>query len=418
MTASEDYRRTGKPRQVGSALSKRIHALNPAFWIYLPLLVLVLCAVTKPGGRPFGFADAKVYAGAIEAQLTGGDPYAHRPFMNFLYPPAIVLSGAELARLFSLPFLRSAYIALHLTAALALPWILYRYYLSVPRSSSSAFYLLFFLAPGLLGISALDAGNIALICYTAALGAAVPGLKQNRWLAFYAVVFCCAAVKITFLPLLLLPLFCGAGQVRAVVICGGGAIAGLAAQAYLLPDYYLRFRDIVSRQSLEIGDDGKGLFGIAFHLLRNTKDRSLVVPMLVYAVGAVCVIAALVTLRRRSLQDRCSYWPALVVVAVLFVIPRINDYDLCVGFPLAFCIAAREMKRAKLVFLYSALWIPSLLLAILYKQSVMNGGLEALAMLGMFAVAISQLLGPSPQRQGSLAAAPSPAVLAVTTDSL
>ena len=356
------------------------------------LLIIGLISSVKAGGWPFSFVDARAYATGISAWLAGGDPYAHRPFMNFLYPPVFLLVCSTFAKAFSLPLLKGIYVGLHLMAALLLPWILYRYYLRASSWTAAHFYGFFFLAPGMLGLAALDTGNIAIICYTTALAAGIRGIQRNRWIAFYLVVFSCAAIKITFLPMLLLPLLCGSGQIIGVLICSGSALAGLEAQAWLTPDLYRRFEEMASRQSLELGDVGKGLLGILFHVAHKTNNRSLTVPILGYIVVAACVVVCLAVIKGRRPGIPCTSWPAIVLVAVLFVMPRVNYYDLCVGFPLAFCLITRQMRRIRAILLYLAMFIPSLALLIRLRDSALNGGFEALVILGMLTVVFARLL--------------------------
>jgi hypothetical protein len=358
------------------------------------VLFILLVAIVKAGGRPFGFVDAHVYSTAITSWIEGSDPYAHKEFMNFLYPPVILIVWGYLAKVGSLPILRAAYIGLHLSAALLLPWILYRYYLRKSTWTPTAFYLLFFLSPGLLGLLALDTGNIALICYVAALVAGIAGLQRNRWLSFYLIVFCCAAIKITFLPLLFLPLYAGNKQLRRTVLCAAAAIVCLATQAWLLPDLYRRFREIVTRQSTQLGDDGWGVFGILVHVAHKAGSTSLLVPALAYGAVATSILVFLTVMKRKRLDSRLPAWPAIVVASILFLMPRVNYYDLCVGFPLIFCLFTQNWRRANTLLLYLSLSVPSLILILLLRlrYTAFNGGFEALIMLGMLTAIFRTLL--------------------------
>jgi hypothetical protein len=356
------------------------------------LFTLIVALFVRTGGQPFSFVDARVYAAGIRLWLMGADPYRHGLFMNFLYPPLVLLVSGGLANIVPLFLLRSTYIALHIAAALLLPLILHRFYLQGTGCNVVAFYGLFFFAPGLLGLLALDTGNIALICYTLMLASAIPGLKRGHWLPFYLAVFCCSMIKITFLPLLVLPLFCGTGQIAAVLVCGSSAIACLEAQARLQPDLFRRFRGLLIRQSMELGDNGKGVFGILFHIAHRLHHTWLIVPMAGFGLVAACVAIGLILVKRRKLDTQLPFWPALVLVGAVFLTPRVNHYDLCVAFPLMFCIACQHMGRLKSLLIYLALLIPSLVVMNRFKDTALNGGFEALVILVTFLVLLGRLL--------------------------
>jgi hypothetical protein len=368
------------------------HSRRLSFLMAGLALTLILVLSLKTGGQPFSFVDARAYATGIRLWLTGGDPYRHGSFMNFLYPPFVLLVSGGLARAVPFSLMRSIYIALHVAAALALPLILHRFYLRGTGCNVVTFYGLFFLAPGLLGLLALDTGNIALICYTAMLAAAIPGLEHNRWFLFYVAVFCCSMIKITFVPLLILPLFCGRGQIAAVLWCGSSAIACLEVQAWMLPDLFRRFRGILIRQSMQLGDNGKGVFGILFHIDHRLHDKSLLIPIAGFCLVVMCVGVCLIAGRIRKFDTRFAFWPAVVVVGSLFMTPRVNYYDLCVAFPLMFCIACRNLSAFKAFMIYLGLFIPSLVFLIRLRDNALNGGFEALLILGLFLTALCREL--------------------------
>jgi hypothetical protein len=327
--------------------------------------------------------DAHVYASAIQRWMAGGDPYLYTPDsgLPYLYPPVFILVGTTLAHLLTGHFGWLLYVALHIISALTLPWVLYRHYLRDASVSLATFYVLFFAAPGFLGFAAFVTGNIAIICYAAMLSAGIRGLRLNRWTLFYLAVFCCSSIKITFLAMLLLPLLCGEGQFFSSAGCAAATLSGLLAQRWISPSLYSRFT-----KNLEIpaqsGDVGKSLFGVIFHILHSLNRRGLlIIPTLAYGLAAIAIIAVLGTLRTRGAKRSLPSWYALVLVGILFAMPRLEYYDLCIAFPLAFCIFIDTVVPKYPTLLYLFLSIPSLYFLVRTAGKATNGGVEALAIL-------------------------------------
>jgi hypothetical protein len=385
---------SGQPQRRLEASAAAGRDLRPTYLLVGVVLLSLLAFALTRGGWPLSFVDAHAYARGLRFWLGGADPYQHRSFMNFLYPPIVLLLGAFVETRTGFPFLSGAYILAHVVAAFTLPYVLYRYYLRDFRLSPLSFYFLFFLSPGLLGLTALDTGNVALICYTIMLTAAVPGIDRSKWAGFYVAIFCCSMIKITFLPFLLLPLLCGTGQVAASMCCGAISLVSLQIQAWGFPDLYSRFQRLLVFQSMQLGDDGKGAFGILFHISHKLRAHSLALPLLGYVIVSACVLVFLGVARRRRLDERFPSWPALVLAGALFTTPRVNYYDLCIGFPLLFCLFNRDSTKLRSAALYLALFIPSLFFSIKFRDTAVNGGFEFLIMLGMFALVVFRQASP------------------------
>jgi hypothetical protein len=384
------------PLKMGATVGREVHPAH-LLVIGLVLLALLATALTR-GGWPCNFVDAHAYARGLRFWLKGADPYQHQSFMNFLYPPIVLLSGAFLETQIRFSLLTAAYILAHVTAAFILPYILYRYYLKESRLSLLTFYFLFFFSPGLLGLTALETGNVALICYSIMLIAGIPGINGNNWMRFYLALCCCSMIKITFLPFLLLPLLCGTGQAVASICCGAIALTSLELQAWLFPDLYYRFKTLLMFQSMQLGDDGKGAFGILFHISHKLHEHSLALPLLGYLIVSACVAVYFGAAKRRGIDKLLPYWPALLLVGALFLTPRVNYYDLCIGFPIVFSLFSRRLTTLRYTVFYILMLIPSLLFSFKFRDNAMNGGFEFVLMLGMFSLEIfrqARVIGPT-----------------------
>lgn len=353
-------------------------------WFLSALLMTVVYFRLSPTSFHLNFVDAGAYASAIRRWMSGQDPYLYTPDMGMycLYPPVFIYLGGTLARLFTPHLGWVLYQTLHIAAALSLPWILYRHYLKKSSIGLAVFYLLFFASPGFLGSSALETGNIAIICYAAMLSAGIRGLRLNRWTLFYLAVFCCSSIKITFLPMLLLPLLCGEGKFLSSAGCAVATVCGLLAQRWIAPSLYSRFTQNLQMQGMRTGEVGRSLFGIFFHILHSLNGPGLlIIPMLAYGSAAIAIIAVLGTLRTRGAKRLLPSWYALVLAGVLFAMPRLEYYDLCIVFPLTFCIFIDTVVPKYPTLLYLFLSIPSLYFLVRTADKATNGGVEALAIL-------------------------------------
>jgi hypothetical protein len=374
---------------------------RPSQWLWtLMLLAVPIVAVfwIFPEGFGLPLVDGRGYADSLDKWADGADVYVFRNGFNFLYPPVFLYAGGFLARILTPSVGWLVFLLLHIAAGVSLPFVLSRFYLGTREVSLPRFYWLYFAAPGLVGICALKWGNIATICYVLMLLAGVPGLRRNQWAAFYICVFLCSSVKITFLPMLLLPLFCGRKQWLGTIGCGLACIAGLYSQKFLMPELYARFQNSLHLQAEDMGDVGKSVFGVIFHLLHKLHHENLMLALAGHAAVAIVVLALLVYLRRRGYDQKLQEWPALILAGILFITPRANLYDLCVVVPLVYgaAISIVRIPRARLVYL--CLFVISLPPIIYARDTILNGALGSLTALGLFfAIAFKLSKLPAPE---------------------
>jgi hypothetical protein len=357
-----------------------------------------------PHGLQFFPVDAHVYGTALTDWLAGIDPYLIVPHraMLFNYPPVFLYAGGALARILTPHLGWIVYLMFHFAAVGILPLILHRHFLHEKDCALVGLYWLFFAAPGFLGLLALETGNIAVLCYTAMLLAAIPGLTRKRWLIFYLSVLLCASVKITYLPMLLLPLLCGRRQWLWAAACVVACVLGLAAQRWFQPALYSSWVHNLAVQNKSFGDVGQGEFGIVFHVLHKIHRDSFLIPMAAYALVSLTVLGLLGWLWRRGCANTFSAWPALVLTGILPITPRVTYYDLCICSPLAFVMgtAALRMRHWMIYGLYICLLIPSMVFIRLGQFRALDGGFEAVTIMIFFFVTCATLVKGTVGRRG------------------
>ena len=375
---------------------KHNSTLRGWFWVLAALFITAVYFWLRPQAFHLILIDCGVYATAIDTWRSGGDPYlfVSGADLPFVYPPLFLYLGATFARLLGPHIGWIVYVTLHLIATAAIPWILYRFYLQSTTVGPIAVYALYFAAPGFIGMLATETGNIAVMGYALLLLAAVPGLRRNKWLLFYLAVLLCTIAKPSFLPFLLLPVFFGQRQILWAVLTGLLSAVGLIAQRWAAPTLYTRFSETLAKRTREVGDVGVSVFGLVFHVLRNLHlPGQLVLPVLAYGALILTVLTVLFLLRSRP---RTPPWYALVLLGVLFLNPRLEYYDFCIAFPLAFFVFVERIPARISVPLYLAIVFPALFFLIRHRDSVANGGIGAIAILIFWAVSCYRVLHTSP----------------------
>ena len=367
---------------------------DPRWYWILALFIPAVVLYVRLLGWPPGLVDAHVYRSAVATWLGGKSPYHFNTTVNFLYPPVFLLVLAAIKRAIFIHGSWPLYLTAHGCSTLLLPWLLFRYFLPKHTWSLLRTYWLFFAAPGFLGLLSLWFGNIACICWAAMVTAAVYGLERNRWLLFYIAVFVCGSIKITFLPVLLLPCLCGNRQFLKSTFCAALTLAGLEVQALMFPNLFAQFREILTLETTNVGDVGKGAFGIFFHLFHLLHVHGLVLPAAGYLIVALLVLGMLLRLKHIYGDRQPDSWPALVLLGVLFIIPRVQFYDLCLGFPLAFILATRLLRIRRQLLLYAILFLFSLPWFIWTRDRVFNGGYESMLIFVLFAISCREIAKP------------------------
>ena len=279
------------------------------------------------------FWDSEPYADGINKVTHGRSPYADDDIRNplpFAYPPVFAWAGAAFSRVLPPPWGWRTYISVYLASVGAIQLVLVPFFL--PRVDRRQAITLLCLAPiGLFLSTVFWSGNIHTVWYCLALLAAIPALRQDRWLPYYAVTVLAIVNQPVFAALLLLPLF--TRKRRALLPSLTTAVLG--ASAYLLqrvarPDLYAQFQQTVTTHLAASHDYGEGTFGIAMSALTRLHHPNVTAAGLLQIAFSLAIIATLFLLSRYVSATDHRWW-ALLLLAIVAVNPRIMPYDAALG---------------------------------------------------------------------------------------
>ena len=367
--------RSSKPRfkLSKSRSSKEVHRL------YLPDVMLIgmwaLMCIAIPLWALFDASgwDLEIYRAAVESVHVGRDPYLdsivkqatylkrleHHQVApgdapnNYVYPP-VTLPLLRVAGEYPGWVLATGYWLLYALGALAVVWAGMQAVEADERRYVRfvAPVALFF--PALLENGVILCGNIAYIVYGLALTAAVVGWKAGRWGLLFLVVLAASAFKITFLTLLLIPVFSARKQWSTALLIAFNGIAIFVSQLIASPVLFKHFEQAVELQIVNNRDFGcspAGIFaGVLFdHGIAYTEAG--IVFYLAYALLLFCVLAYFSHLFKGGLIP-LKRWIPLLLLGVILINPRIIEYDLAVlSIPLVLIIwrLLPELKTSRAI---------------------------------------------------------------------
>jgi hypothetical protein len=336
---------------------------------------------------PYGWMeDLHVYAGAVRLFQSGVSPYYGANFMGlrFVYPPIALYAFRGLAALApgNLPWTLFGFVSS--TSVLLAPFVLARYYLRVPWLTPAMALLVWFGESRFTGLLALYSANVAPICYLACLLAGVPGLRRNRWSWFYVVVMLAAMVKITFLVMLLFPVFAGRRQWWPSI--GSVLSVGLlyALEARLFPGLYAGYKWALLQQLSVEKQFGYGVFGVVAWIDEMLKRPVSFDPFAVQALFVIVLLGMLLWLRLRGADLRePGIWLGLLLMAVILVNPRMLHYDAYLALFAAYVVLALtlDLEGVRLVALLWLLFAPSLIMPHLIRSGLMYRSYDLIVIL-------------------------------------
>jgi hypothetical protein len=346
--------------------------------------------------------DLHVYAGAVQLFRSGVNPYYQSIFegLRFVYPPVVLYAFRALAAVLPGNAFWLVLAFVHLTSVLLAPFVLARHYLREHWLTPSMALLVWLGESRFTGMQALYSANVAPTLYLAALLAAVPGLRKNRWGWFYAAVLLGGMVKITFLVMLLFPLLAGRRQWWRSVGCGVGVAAAYALQARLFPALYAGYKWAVLQQVQVEHQFGYGVFGVAASLDEKLHRPVGLDAYGVHALFAAVLLGALLWLRRRGADVRDpNVWMGMLVMAVIVVNPRVLHYDAYLALFAAYVVLAVTLRLEgwKLIALLAAMYAPSLAVPHVIHAKLMYGSYELCLILIALAAGIWRLWGKTGQ---------------------
>ena len=318
--------------------------------------------------------DMPVYKLAVHAFMAGADPYAPTSTgLHFVYPPIVLYAASWLARVLPGESEWFFVACIHVVCVLALPFVLARYYLRQSWLTPWMAALIYAGEPNFCSVQALYSSNVAPSLYLAALLAAIPGIRNNRWTVFYAVIFVAGAVKITFILLLLLPILAGLRQWWRSIATAVAVAAVYAVQKGLMPSLYAGYKRALVEQITMQKLYGFGVFGVVAGVEQRLHHNIVgITSYAVHAVFAAIVFAFLLALKYRGadkLYDRetsrgdASLWMGLLLISIIVINPRVLHYDMYIALFAAFVVLAISwrLRGWQLVALVPVLYLPSLL---------------------------------------------------------
>jgi hypothetical protein len=338
-------------------------------WLTFALALYVLSTIHL---GTWIFWDAEVYARALHDWQIGQNPYnSSDPLLLFVYPPVVLHIGGFLARHLPEHFGWLLYLIIYVACSLALPYVLARFYLRQPWMTPALAYVLAVMQPRFAWLGALRTGNLTSICYFAALVAALPGMRKNRWEYFYLVTFLIVAIKINFFVMLLIPLLIGQRQWLWSSLCALCAFAAYPLQQSLNRPLFEGFRNAVSQQIAGNQAYGYGVMRFAVNLETAMHHAVDVIPYLLLAVFALAIVSAMFLLRRRlQATEGNPLWPALVLLAAMLCNPRILPYDSDIALLAAVVLLISALRTHRILLVAAILFLPPVILQIATHHSV------------------------------------------------
>jgi hypothetical protein len=340
--------------------------------------------------------DLHVYARAVRFFRGGTNPYYMVMFegLRFVYPPIVLYVASGVAAVMPGESEWALVGFIHLTCVLLAPFVLARYYLRAYWFTPVLATLVFLAESRFTGMQALYSANVAPSLYLAALLAAVPGMRKNRWAWFYVVILLAGAVKITFVFMLLLPLLAGRRQWLQSIATGAGVGAIYAAQSRLVPALYLGYKWALLQQVKVEHQYGYGVFGVVGSLDEKLHRPLGLEAYALHGLVAAVVLALLFWLRSRGADVRePSVWMGLLVMTVMIVNPRMLHYDAYLALIAAYFVLAVVLAwdRWRLIALLFLLYVPCLVVPYVIHSKLMHGSYELLIILVAIAAGIRRL---------------------------
>ena len=313
----------------------RPHPAQRLPYLFLALAFLALCALWDhfllPGTRDLW--DARVYAHAIAAFRAGSDPYSLADGgLPFVYPPIFLYLGAAFAHI-PAHLAWAFYLAVLTISTLAIPWLLATQYLRTRWLTPAIALVVFVLQPRLFGEIVFLSGNLGAPLYALILIAALPGLRRNRWLWFYAAIVLASLIKPPFLTFLVLPVFLAHRQFpRPASPPLPSPWPPMPPRLASSPPSSSPSRTpSASRFSCAMTTASDTWPGSSSSISASPAFHGLIAPIAYLAVMAA-LLAAMLVLRRRTPTPNPALWLPMLLVFAIIANPRMQAYDAEIAF--------------------------------------------------------------------------------------
>jgi hypothetical protein len=332
----------------------------------LPAILWILTLIALPfwiaTDGPIAW-DLDVMVKAARALQAGSDPYltgianqdaflhssayragAARPFVYVYSPitlPVLKLLGSlpEVAVITCYWLTYALAILLQLWVVLRLSNLKERWFLS-----TIAPLTLFF--PGLLLFDSVLSGNIAFPLYGLMLGAFWVGWKCERWIWFYLAVILASCFKAPYLVYLALPLLCARRSWIPVGLAATAGVGLFALQALIWPVQFQHYLLAIDRIFSYNNDFGSGPAGRLGAVAVGFSSRYAMIGSVAYVCVALLLSSVLLYLSsfyKKGLVEAEDWFPVMLL-GVLLLNPRLNEYDI---FPFTIPMALIAYRLAR-----------------------------------------------------------------------
>lgn len=356
------------------------------FWSKIPIAVRILwvmCALALPIWASLDDTawDMKVYDHALVSLDKGHDPYRDATDIQKEHHKELAAIGnpardntppySYVYAPITLPLLK-ALGHLPRTLLIVLYWIVYFVgaFTTVAVGASFAkdseypgVLVLAALAvffPGLLANGVILSGNIAYILYGAIFATALLGWHRGRWIPFYAVIVFATCVKAPLLSLILIaPLSSRKNWLPTFGVIAA-ALGLYALQPIFMPVLFRHYLEAVELQFSFNHDFGCSPAGLFSNILYKGGIPYSPGCYVVFAAYALPVFTALLYGAKLYERGRITLqqWGPVLLVGVLFMNPRIMEYDaapITLSLALIAWRAARASRRTGLVYTLQAI---------------------------------------------------------------
>ena len=310
------------------------------FWVLSVMAIPVWIHYDDPAW------DAKIYLTAVHSIQHGHDPWADGvAVQKFAHSkaPASPSPGGPFTYVYSpitLPILRLV-AAVPLWLAAAIFWLFYvagafgevwfglQAHTPEERRQLDVIAPVAIFFPGFLGSDIILSGNVAFMLYGLVLATAVFAWRRGRWRWFYLAIVLASCFKAPLLSLLAIPILTARRQWLPVGLTAAAGIGLFAIQPLLWPFYFHNYLEAVELQFSYNRDFGFSPAGIFSGILYDHHIPYSPASGIFYLLYAIPLFAFLFFLSRRYLAGAFSLaqWTPVMIVGVIFLNPRLIEYD-------------------------------------------------------------------------------------------
>jgi hypothetical protein len=291
--------------------------------------------------------DLPVYQAAIDAFAAGADPYRpalahHAHGLFFTSPPFVWLLYKFAAHSALKPVFGPVLLAADAISVVALPMIFSRLLLGPGLTRMALGVGFFFTAFAGAGFFTAMVINNGTPLYALIAAGLIPGVTRRRWLGFHLAVTLATAFKPFYAAFWIVPVLADgldSGEWTASVAGLGVAAMTYVVPALIAPKLTATWLHALARQTLGEGLLGDNLLGAVFH--EPFARHASWAPYAAQGALSVVLVGASLVLGRLDRGRRI----AGLLLAAVFLNPRVMRYDLCIAAIPLLAVAAGALAR-------------------------------------------------------------------------